>query len=65
MRRDRGHPIPELDDDTPPELPRVARLWPELAGRPWQSVVEQALAEAPLYQGTALVALPVVLPGGP
>ena len=65
MRRQRGR-LEQLEDDTSaPEQPRVARLWPELAGVPFDRVVAQALAEAPLYQGTGLVVLPVVLPGGP
>ena len=56
----------ELEDDAPaPELPRVARLWPELAGVPFDRVVAQALAEAPLHQSHVLVLLPAVLPGGP
>jgi hypothetical protein len=40
------------------ELPRVARLWPELAAVPFGRVVAQALEVAPLHRagvGTFLV----------
>ncbi|MGH8775074.1 MAG: hypothetical protein ACRDWI_07840 [Jiangellaceae bacterium] len=52
-RRKRAPAVVEPEPEPAAELPRVARLWPELAGVPWDRVVRRAVDEAPLYDPAA------------